>query len=50
MLRQLEHWLRPVTVFAVVPLFAAANAGVDLSGGADIAVDSFLGWVLDVVK
>jgi NhaA family Na+:H+ antiporter len=33
-LRQLEHRLHPVSAFVVVPLFALANAGVDLRGGA----------------
>jgi len=32
-LGQLEHRLHPVTAFAVVPLFALANTGVDLGGG-----------------
>jgi NhaA family Na+:H+ antiporter len=32
-LRQLEHRLHPVSAFGVVPLFALANAGVDLRGG-----------------
>ncbi len=44
-LHGLEHWLHPVTAFAVVPLFALANAGVDLRGGvlAD-AAGSRLAW------
>jgi NhaA family Na+:H+ antiporter len=32
-LEQLEHRLHPVSAFVVVPLFALANAGVDLRGG-----------------
>ena len=31
--RALEHRLHPVSAFVVVPLFALANAGVDLGGG-----------------
>jgi NhaA family Na+:H+ antiporter len=33
-LDELEHSLHPVTAFLVVPIFALANAGVDLRGGA----------------
>ena len=33
-LEQLEHRLHPVSGFLVVPLFALANAGIDLRGGA----------------
>ena len=33
-LKELEHRLHPVTSFVVVPLFALANAGVYLGGGA----------------
>jgi NhaA family Na+:H+ antiporter len=33
-LETLEHRLHPVSAFAIVPLFAFANAGVDLRGGA----------------
>jgi NhaA family Na+:H+ antiporter len=32
-LRRLEHALHPWTTFAVLPLFALANAGVSLAGG-----------------
>lgn len=40
-LDDLQHRLHPITAFAVVPLFALANAGVDLRGGAvGEAVDS----------
>ncbi len=44
-LHELEHRLHPVTAFAVVPVFALANAGVDLRGGvlAD-AAGSGLAW------
>lgn len=31
--RRLEHGLHPVSAFVVVPLFALANAGIDLGGG-----------------
>ena len=33
-LGQLEHRLHPISAFGIVPLFAFANAGVDLRGGA----------------
>jgi NhaA family Na+:H+ antiporter len=33
-LEQLEHRLHPLSAFVIVPLFALANAGVDLRGGA----------------
>jgi NhaA family Na+:H+ antiporter len=33
-LEQLEHRLHPLSAFVIVPLFAFANAGVDLRGGA----------------
>jgi NhaA family Na+:H+ antiporter len=32
-LHELEHRLHPVSAFLIVPLFALANAGVDLRGG-----------------
>jgi len=32
-LEQLEHLLHPVSAYLVIPLFALANAGVDLRGG-----------------
>jgi Na+:H+ antiporter, NhaA family len=32
-LEDLEHRLHPLSVFVIVPLFALANAGVDLRGG-----------------
>jgi NhaA family Na+:H+ antiporter len=46
-LETLEHRLHPVTAFAVVPLFALANAGVDFGGGvlAD-AAGSSLTWAI----
>lgn len=31
--RKLEHRLHPVSAFIVIPLFALANAGIDLGGG-----------------
>ncbi|MGH3981820.1 MAG: Na+/H+ antiporter NhaA [Pseudonocardiaceae bacterium] len=44
-LHELEHRLHPVTAFAVVPLFALANAGVDLRGGVIAeATGSRLAW------
>ena len=46
-LETLERRLHPVTAFAVVPLFALANAGVDFGGGvlAD-AAGSSLTWAI----
>ncbi|MBV9920124.1 MAG: Na+/H+ antiporter NhaA [Pseudonocardia sp.] len=32
-LRDLEHALHPVSAFCIIPLFALANAGVDVRGG-----------------
>ncbi|KAA3656858.1 MAG: Na+/H+ antiporter NhaA [Chloroflexi bacterium] len=32
-LRRLEHTLHPITTYAILPLFALANAGIPLSGG-----------------
>jgi NhaA family Na+:H+ antiporter len=48
-LETLEHRLHPVSAFVVVPLFALANAGVDLGGGvlADAAT-SRLAWAIVV--
>ena len=31
--RRLEHALHPVSAFLIIPLFALANAGIDLGGG-----------------
>jgi NhaA family Na+:H+ antiporter len=46
-LEQLEHRLHPLTAFAIVPLFALANAGVDFGGGAlRDALDSRLTWAI----
>jgi NhaA family Na+:H+ antiporter len=48
-LESLEHRLHPVTAFAVVPLFALANAGVDLGGGVlGDALGSRLTWAIAV--
>lgn len=48
-LRQLEHRLHPVSAFVVVPLFALANAGVDLRGGAlEAALDGRLALAVAV--
>lgn len=52
-LQRLEHALHPWVAFAIVPVFALANAGVSLVGGSDapqptqpIAIGLFLGLVL----
>ena len=46
-LDDLQHNLHPVTAFTVVPLFALANAGVDLRGGAlGEAVGSPVSWAV----
>ena len=46
---QLEHRLHPVSAFVVVPLFALANAGVDLGGGVlGDALSSRLTWAVVV--
>jgi NhaA family Na+:H+ antiporter len=46
-LRTLEHRLHPVSAFVVVPLFALANAGVDLGGGVlGDALASRLTWAI----
>lgn len=43
----LEHRLHPISAFAVVPLFALANAGVDLGGGVlGDALRSSLTWAV----
>lgn len=42
-----EHRLHPVTAYVIVPLFALANAGVDLGGGVlGEAVGSRLAWAI----
>ena len=46
-LETLEHRLHPVSAFAVVPLFALANAGVDFGGGVlGEAAGSRLTWAI----
>jgi NhaA family Na+:H+ antiporter len=47
-LQQLEHALMPLVTFLVLPVFAFANAGVDLSGGMEHVVGDrvFLGVLL----
>jgi NhaA family Na+:H+ antiporter len=46
-LEQLEHALHPISVYVIVPLFALANAGVDLRGGAlTAALTSRLTWAV----
>ena len=46
-LEQLEHRLHPFSAFLIVPLFALANAGVDLGGGAiSDAASSGLAWAI----
>jgi len=45
--RRLEHVLHPVSAFFVVPLFALANAGIDLGGGVfGDAMGSKLTWAV----
>jgi NhaA family Na+:H+ antiporter len=47
LIRDLEHALHPYTGFVVVPLFALANAGVALGGGAiGDAATSRLAWAI----
>ena len=44
---KLEHALHPVSAFVVVPLFALANAGIDLRGGVlGDALGSELTWAV----
>jgi Na+:H+ antiporter, NhaA family len=46
-LATLEHRLHPVSAFVVVPLFALANAGIDLRGGnLQDAVESRVAWAI----
>ncbi len=46
-LGELEHRLHPITAFAIVPLFALANAGVDLGDGVlGDALGSSLAWAI----
>ncbi len=46
-LETLEHRLHPLTAYAIVPLFALANAGVDLGGGVlGDALRSRLTWAI----
>jgi NhaA family Na+:H+ antiporter len=48
-LEKLEHRLHPLSAFVIVPLFAFANAGVDLRGGAlGAAVDGSLALAVGV--
>ena len=48
-LETLEHRLHPISAFVVVPLFALANAGVDLGGGVlGDAARSPLTWAVAV--
>ncbi len=43
--RRLEHTVHPVSAFLVIPLFALANAGIDLGGGAlGEALSSEITW------
>jgi NhaA family Na+:H+ antiporter len=49
LLEQLEHRMHPLTSFVVVPLFALANAGVYLGGGAlSAAASSRVTWAIVV--
>jgi len=46
-LDEIQHALHPITAFTIVPLFALANAGVDLRGGVlHDAADSRLTWAV----
>jgi Na+:H+ antiporter, NhaA family len=46
-LTTLEHRLHPVSAFVVVPLFALANAGIDLGAkNLEDALDSRLAWAI----
>ena len=46
-LSELQHRLHPISAFLVVPLFALANAGVDLRGGVlGDAVGSSVAWAV----
>jgi NhaA family Na+:H+ antiporter len=46
-LTTLEHRLHPISAFAIVPLFALANAGVDFGGGAlGAAAESRVAWAI----
>ncbi len=46
-LHTLEHRLHPVSAFAIVPLFALANAGVDFGDGAlAAAAESRVAWAI----
>ncbi len=47
LLATLEHRLHPVSAFVVVPLFALANAGIDLRGGnLQDALESRVAWAI----
>jgi NhaA family Na+:H+ antiporter len=50
-LQRLEHALMPIVTFAVLPIFALANAGVVLSGDLTVALrhEVFLGVLLGLV-
>jgi NhaA family Na+:H+ antiporter len=43
-LERMEHALRGVVAFAIMPIFALANAGVALGGGASVAMRSPIAW------
>ncbi|MFK7758584.1 MAG: Na+/H+ antiporter NhaA [Phycisphaerales bacterium] len=46
--RRLEHTLIPWVAFAILPVFALANAGVPIGGGAEVAaVDGAVGGVVE---
>jgi NhaA family Na+:H+ antiporter len=45
-LEPLQHRLHPVSAFVVVPLFALANAGVDLHRALPDALDARLTWAV----
>jgi NhaA family Na+:H+ antiporter len=43
-LQRMEHGLAPLVAHAVVPLFALANAGVDVGAGIDVALRHPAAW------
>jgi Na+:H+ antiporter, NhaA family len=48
-LEQLEHLLHPVSAIVIIPIFAMANAGVDLRGGVlGVALHAPLTWAVAI--
>lgn len=39
---RLEHYLHPISAFLIMPIFAFANAGVNLSGEINFAIDNLM--------